>query len=76
MDPIIITVIAAVVALVVGIVAGKFIFAKDTNKRDHSVFSGAFQNRDLHQRFTSKYHHFRLPVQQGLCSIESRSKTF
>jgi ribonucrease Y len=33
MDPIIITIIAAVVALVVGIVAGKFIFAKDTSKK-------------------------------------------
>ena len=33
MDPIIITVIAAIIALVAGVVAGKFIFAKDTNKK-------------------------------------------
>jgi ribonucrease Y len=33
MDPNIITIIAAVVALVVGIIAGKLIFAKDTRKR-------------------------------------------
>jgi ribonuclease Y len=33
MDPYIITIIAAIAALVVGIIAGKFIFAKDTRKR-------------------------------------------
>src|SRR3982751_2446735 len=33
MDPYIITLIAAIAALVVGIIAGKFIFAKDTRKR-------------------------------------------
>jgi ribonucrease Y len=33
MDPYIITIIVAIVALVVGIIAGKFIFAKDTRKR-------------------------------------------
>jgi ribonucrease Y len=33
MDPNIITIIAAIAALVVGIIAGKFIFAKDTRKR-------------------------------------------
>ncbi len=33
MDPNILIVIAAVVALIVGIIAGKFIFAKDTKKR-------------------------------------------
>ena len=33
MDPNIITLIAAIAALVVGIIAGKFIFAKDTRKR-------------------------------------------
>ncbi len=33
MDPNILTIIAAVVALIVGIIAGKFIFAKDTKKR-------------------------------------------
>lgn len=33
MDPIIITVIAAVVALVAGIIAGKFIFAKNVNQK-------------------------------------------
>ncbi|MDQ3681591.1 MAG: ribonuclease Y [Bacteroidota bacterium] len=33
MDPNILTIIAAVIALIVGIIAGKFIFAKDTKKR-------------------------------------------
>ncbi len=33
MDPIIITVIAAVVALLIGIIAGKFLFAKNTKQR-------------------------------------------
>jgi ribonuclease Y len=33
MDPYIITLIAAIAAIVVGIIAGKFIFAKDTRKR-------------------------------------------
>ena len=33
MDPYIITIIAAIAALVVGIIAGKLIFAKDTRKR-------------------------------------------
>ncbi len=33
MDPNILTIIAAVVALIAGIIAGKFIFAKDTKKR-------------------------------------------
>jgi ribonucrease Y len=33
MDPYIITIIAAIAALVAGIIAGKFIFAKDTRKR-------------------------------------------
>lgn len=33
MDPYIITIIAAIAALVVGIIAGKFLFAKDTRKR-------------------------------------------
>src|SRR5512133_125620 len=33
MDPYIITIIVAIAALVVGIIAGKFIFAKDTRKR-------------------------------------------
>src|SRR3954470_24940402 len=33
MDPNIITIIVAVAAIVVGIIAGKFIFAKDTRKR-------------------------------------------
>ena len=33
MEPLIVTLIVAVVALVVGIVAGKFIFAKDTQKK-------------------------------------------
>src|SRR5215510_14502921 len=33
MDPYIITIIAAIAALVVGIIAGTFIFAKDTRKR-------------------------------------------
>jgi ribonucrease Y len=33
MDPYIITIIVAIVAIVVGIIAGKFIFAKDTRKR-------------------------------------------
>ncbi len=33
MDPNILTIIVAVVALIVGIIAGKFIFAKDTKKR-------------------------------------------
>ena len=41
MDPNIITIIIAIIALVAGIIAGKFIFAKDTRKRVEEAESQA-----------------------------------